>query len=106
MEVELGPAEIAEGELKSFELGPEKFVLVTRYRGALHAIDDLCQHAGCLLSGGWLEGPDVFCPCHEYSFDVRSGLNSTSVKLCGDQASYPLRVVDGMLLVELGGDAK
>lgn len=106
MEVDLGPAEVAEGELKSFELGPERFVLVTRYRGELYAIDDMCNHAGCLLSGGWLEGPDVVCPCHEYTFDVRSGLNSTAVKLCDDQARYPLQVVEGRLLVDLGGAAK
>jgi 3-phenylpropionate/trans-cinnamate dioxygenase ferredoxin subunit len=101
MEVKLGPAEVGEGEFRSFELAPERHVLVTRLGGALYAIDDLCNHAGCLLSGGWLDGASVVCPCHEYQFDVRTGENTTSVRLCDDQARYPLRVVDGELVVEL-----
>lgn len=101
MDVILGPADLAEGELRSFELDRDRFVLVARLAGALHALDDQCNHAGCLLSGGWLDGTDVVCPCHEYQFDVRSGENTTVVKLCGDQESYPLRVVDGAIVVDL-----
>ncbi len=102
MDVKLGPDDVAEGELRSYELDG-RWVLVTRLAGALFALDDQCQHAGCLLSGGWLEASEVVCPCHEYSYDVRSGRNTTEPRLCGDQPRYPLRLVDGELVVELPG---
>lgn len=103
MEVRLGQAQdIVEGELNAFEVG-ERYVLVTRVDGALHALDDICVHAGCLLSGGWLEGQVVVCPCHEYRFDVTTGDNVTTPKLCGNQPSLPVRVNDeGVVLVTLG----
>lgn len=100
MEVTLGVADVAEGELRSFEVG-RRNVLVTRVDGRLYAIDDVCNHAGCLLSGGWLEQQAVVCPCHEYKFDVTTGRNVTWPRLCGDQQAFPLRVVDGQVVVSL-----
>lgn len=101
MKVRLSQAqEIDEGELRSFRVG-DRYVLVTRVSGALHAIDDVCNHAGCLLSGGWLEGREVVCPCHEYRFDVTTGRNVTFPRLCGDQPVLPLRVEDGEVVVDL-----
>lgn len=100
MDVKLGPDDVAEGELRAYELG-DAWVLLTRVEGALHALDDMCNHAGCLLSGGWLEGCEVVCPCHEMRFDVRTGENTSEPRLCEDQPHYPLRVVDGEVIVEL-----
>lgn len=102
-EVRLGRADdIVEGELSGYEIG-EHYVLVTRVEGALHALDDVCVHAGCLLSGGWLEGREVVCPCHEYRFDAETGRNVTVPRLCGDQPVLPVRVDDdGMVVVKLG----
>lgn len=103
MEVRLGQAkDIVEGELSAFKVG-ERYVLVARVDGALHALDDVCVHAGCLLSGGWLEGQVVVCPCHEYRFDVTTGDNVTVPRLCGNQPALPLRIDDGVVVVELEG---
>lgn len=105
MEVVLGPADLSEGELRPYETAG-RYVLVSRVDGALHAIDDMCNHAGCLLSGGWLDGHAVVCPCHEYKFDVESGRNVTFPRLCEDQPAFPLRVVDGQILVTLPDPAR
>jgi 3-phenylpropionate/trans-cinnamate dioxygenase ferredoxin subunit len=101
MEVTLGPADLADGELRGYELGEERYVLVARLGDGLYALDDLCNHAGCLLSGGFLEQQAVVCPCHEYKFDVSSGRNLTWPRRCEDQKVFPLRVVDGALRVQL-----
>ncbi len=101
MEVTLGPAALVEGELRGYELGGERYVLVTRVDDGLYALDDLCNHAGCLLSGGFLEKRAVVCPCHEYKFDVTNGKNITFPRLCGDQKAFPLTVVDGALRVQI-----
>jgi 3-phenylpropionate/trans-cinnamate dioxygenase ferredoxin component len=100
MELSIGADEVGEGELRSVEVG-ERYVLLTRLAGTLYALDDVCNHAGCLLSSGWLDGRAVVCPCHEYKFDVTDGRNVTIPRLCGDQRVYPLRVEGGRAVVTL-----
>ncbi len=97
--VDAGPADVLEGELRSVRIGSEHVVLLSLREGAVVAIDDRCNHAGCLLSKGWVEGCAVVCPCHEYAFDLASGANTSAWKLCGDQDRYEVEVVDGRALV-------
>ena len=101
--IDLGPDDVAEGELRALEIDG-RHVLLARHQGALAALDDMCNHAGCLLSGGWIDGKkgSVVCPCHEIEFDLRSGKNLTLPRLCDDQESHPVRVEGGRALVRLG----
>lgn len=48
-------------------------VLLHRTDDAVHAIDDLCSHAGALLSRGEVVDCVVTCPLHDSRFDVRDG---------------------------------
>ncbi len=48
-------------------------VLLHRSGADVHAIDDLCSHAGALLSRGPVVDCVVTCPLHESRFDVRDG---------------------------------
>src|SRR3954447_22774247 len=48
-------------------------VLLHRSGGEVHALDDLCSHAGGLLSRGEITGCVVACPLHESLFDLRDG---------------------------------
>lgn len=48
-------------------------VLLHRSGDDVHAIDDLCSHAGALLSRGPVVDCVVTCPLHESRFDVRDG---------------------------------
>jgi len=100
VEVTLGPADLAPDELRPYEID-RRYVLVSNTAGALSAIDDMCNHAGCLLSGGFVEQTTVICPCHEYRFDLVTGANVTTPRLCDDQQKFPLKVVDGRLVVTL-----
>src|SRR5438105_6817581 len=63
--------DLLEGELRGVEVG-KRLVLIARQDGELSAIDDFCNHAGCLLSGGWMDVKKraVVCPCHEYTFEL------------------------------------
>lgn len=106
MDVTLGPADLDDGELRPYATSDGRHVLVARLGAAFHAIDDMCNHAGCLLSGGWLSGRSVVCPCHEYEFDLPSGKNVTFPRLCDDQPSFPLRVEDGRIVVTLPDRAR
>jgi 3-phenylpropionate/trans-cinnamate dioxygenase ferredoxin subunit len=98
----LGKADLEEGGLRGYELGPERFVLVSRLAGRYYAIDDWCNHAGCLLSGGRREGRIVICPCHEIGFDLITGKNVTDPKLCDDQPRYRVVEEGGSLYLLLG----
>jgi nitrite reductase/ring-hydroxylating ferredoxin subunit len=75
-------------------------VLMVRRGGQLHAISNVCSHAGGPLDEGSLDGDVVTCPWHGSRFDVRTG------RVCGGPATFSqpaLRVVEaaGRVSVEL-----
>jgi hypothetical protein len=45
-------------------------VLLHRAGGRLYAVDDVCSHAGALLSRGQVDGCVVTCPLHGSRFDL------------------------------------
>jgi 3-phenylpropionate/trans-cinnamate dioxygenase ferredoxin subunit len=98
MRIVLGEADVKEGELRAYEVGKLN-ICVARVKGRLKALDDWCNHAGCLLSGGRLEGNMVVCPCHEVGFDLDTGANLTSPGVCDDQPTFELVEEDGKMVL-------
>ena len=96
--VKLGPADLKEGELRGYAVG-KRNVLIACVGARVKALDDWCNHAGCLLSGGRLEGNSVVCPCHDIGFDLDTGKNVTSPGVADDQPAYKAEVEDGQLVV-------
>ncbi len=96
--VSLGPVTLGEGEMRGFPVG-RRNVLVACVGGRLKAIDDWCNHAGCLLSGGHLEENMVVCPCHEIGFDLDTGKNMTSPGIADDQPAFTAELRDGELVL-------
>ena len=70
-EVPLGPAP-QEGGHAAFR-AEGHYLLVVRRGGRLWALDDWCNHAGCLLSEGRVEADRVVCPCHDAAFRLADG---------------------------------
>src|SRR5207237_10434542 len=66
--IDVGPADLIEGELRGLEVG-ERLVLLARYQGRITAMDDSCNHAGSLLSGGWMPEKKGAgdCPLQEHA---------------------------------------
>lgn len=50
-----------------------RHVLLYRTNGDLHAIENVCSHAGGVLSRGDVDGCVVECPLHGARFDLRDG---------------------------------
>ena len=100
--IDVGAADLSEGELRGLEVG-EKLVLLACQGGSVTAMDDSCNHAGCLLSGGWIDGRKgaVVCPCHEYAFELGTGRNVTFPKLCDDQRSFEVRIENGRVMIRI-----
>lgn len=48
-------------------------VLLVKKGPDIFAVSNRCAHMGCPLSRGTLGGYIVECPCHEWTFDVRTG---------------------------------
>jgi 3-phenylpropionate/trans-cinnamate dioxygenase ferredoxin subunit len=99
MKLNLGPANLEEGELRSYDVG-KRNVLVCKVGGQYKSMDDWCNHAGCLLSGGRLEGNMVVCPCHEIGFDMDTGKNVTSPGIADDQRAFSTAIEGGNIVID------
>ena len=84
--------------MRGYAVG-KRNVCVVKRQGRYSALDDWCNHAGCLLSGGRLEENLVICPCHEVGFDVETGKNVTSPSVCDDQPAYKIEETKGALVL-------
>ena len=103
--MKLGTADFAERELRGYEIEGQN-VLVAKVEGRYKALDDSCNHAGCLLSGGRIEGNMVVCPCHEVGFDLDSGANLTSPGVCDDQPTKAISVEGDEIFLEVGNGTR
>ena len=95
--------EIRDGDLRGAMVSGER-LCVGRAGDRYFAIEDTCPHAGGSLSEGMIESEFVICPLHAYAFEVKSGR-------CPDDPGCSVRafavsIEDGMLRVDLSGDAK
>jgi nitrite reductase/ring-hydroxylating ferredoxin subunit len=93
-------------------------LLVARAGDAFYVADDRCPHEGARLSAGFFDESIVTCPRHGSRFDLRDGhvkrwvgLSGLALKAAGVLAeirplhTYPAKVEDGRLLVDLGPDS-
>lgn len=64
--------ELPDGSSAGVEVDGRK-VMVHRHGEDVYAIDDVCSHAGGLLSRGEVHDCVVTCPLHETRFDLRDG---------------------------------
>ena len=93
--------ELPPGESRLIEANGRK-IGVFNAGGELFAIEDRCSHDdGPLCEGEW-EHDDcrVICPRHGSAFDLRTG-RPLSLPAYEPVATYPVRVVDGVVKVEV-----
>jgi nitrite reductase (NADH) small subunit len=63
------------------------------------ALRDKCPHKGGPLSQGIVSGKKVACPLHDWKINLDSGLAVAPDEGCA--ASFPVRVVDGVVELAL-----
>jgi 3-phenylpropionate/trans-cinnamate dioxygenase ferredoxin component len=101
-EIEVAPADaFPPGTSKIVRQG-SLFVGVYNCGGDLYAIEDRCSHDdGPLCEGDWDEDLcRVICPRHGSAFDLATGM-PRSLPATEPVETYPVRVVDGAIVVEL-----
>jgi len=97
--------EIVAGQLDEFELGTVSQVTAGRFfvsrleDGSLLALWQRCPHLGCTVV--WRDADGRFrCPCHSSLFDPRGEVISGPAPRPMD--IFPVRVVDGRVVVDTG----
>jgi 3-phenylpropionate/trans-cinnamate dioxygenase ferredoxin subunit len=95
--------ELASGTIRCFEVGATK-VAIARIDDELYAIDDTCSHEEFSLSEGelFVDERAVECAKHGSVFDLKTG-EPRSLPATKPVAVYPVRVRDGVVVVELPG---
>ncbi len=76
-------------------------LLLVRLDDGIHAIANRCAHMACPLEAGRLDGATISCSCHDWCFDVRTGAFVTAPEIA--IATYPVRVDEGGVLVDIAG---
>jgi len=80
-------------EIAIFNLG-QKFL----------AVSNRCPHQGGPLSDGIVAGDSVVCPLHAWKVCLSSGAVKRPAEQQACVQSYPVRVVDGIVLVQLADE--
>lgn len=102
-ELEVCPlAELGAGSMRLVHDG-SKGIGVYNLAGELYALEDRCSHDdGPLCEGDFdAETGVVVCPRHGARFDIRTG-RALSLPAYLPVETYPVRIEDGCVLVELG----
>ncbi|TGD96776.1 Rieske (2Fe-2S) protein [Methylobacterium nonmethylotrophicum] len=71
-----------------------------RLDGAVYATQARCTHAGALLTEGEVVEGYIECPLHYGLFEIATG-RAQGGPVCRDLATYPVRVEDGQVWVEI-----
>ena len=65
-------SEIQEGQSIVVDVDTKPIALF-KVQGAVYALDNTCPHRGGPLGEGSLDGSEVTCPWHAWTFDVKTG---------------------------------
>ncbi|MEO6875981.1 MAG: Rieske 2Fe-2S domain-containing protein [Opitutaceae bacterium] len=91
-------ASIAPSSGQAFTVAGRRIALFN-IAGIIHAMDDMCPHAGAPLSDGRLHGCVVTCPWHGWEFDVTNGRMPGQDQDC--QTVYPVTINGDQIEVEV-----
>lgn len=69
-------------------------IIVGKADGRYFAVQDLCPHAFVSLNQGYLEGCQIACPWHGFTFDVHSG-KCTSWDGFEGLTTFPIEIKEG-----------
>ncbi|MGH2500241.1 MAG: Rieske 2Fe-2S domain-containing protein [Candidatus Limnocylindria bacterium] len=99
--IALDVGEVAEGAPTKARAGAQALLLVRR-GDTIHALHDVCAHAGCSLSEGRIVGEEIECACHGSRFRMRDGAVVRGPAVY-DQPSFEVRTSEGRLEVRRRG---
>ena len=93
--------DIEEEDLVRWDQGERSFAVYRTEKGYF-ATDGMCTHEAQHLEDGLVIGMVIECPLHGGRFDIPTG-KALSAPVCIDLKTYPVKVEDGRVLVQLEG---
>ena len=93
------PDEVVPGAVHTVQIFGKRYALYKTDGGDFYATTDGCPHAGGPLAEGELDGFEVTCPFHSWTFDVRDGSCTSGQEMGVDCTA--VRVVEEMVLLEV-----
>ena len=95
----IAAADLPPGQATEVTVGGETVALFN-VGGTFHALSNRCPHRGGPLGQGFLDGSEVSCPWHNWTFDVTTGENTTSSDM--RVPCHEVKVEDGQVIVRIG----
>ena len=90
--------DIAPGASQVLEVSGQAIALFN-VGGKFYAIENTCPHQGGPLGEGYLDGKEVTCPWHAWTFDVTSGKCTSAPGPA--QKTYPVKIESQDILIEV-----
>lgn len=84
-----------------FDHDGRTFAIYRSAEGAVFATDGLCTHEKVHLADGLVMDDTIECPKHNGRFNYQTGA-ALRAPVCDALATYPARLVDGRIQIELG----
>jgi 3-phenylpropionate/trans-cinnamate dioxygenase ferredoxin component len=98
--IDVAPAEsLPPGSCRALPTDPP--VAVFNLGGQYYAIENNCTHEDADLAYGEVCGEEIVCPMHGARFSIVTG-QVTAPPAYEDLRTFPVRLNDGMLQVDLG----
>ena len=93
--------EVPVGLGRAFQLGRERVAVFRSRAGKIFAVADRCPHRGGPLADGIVSGDSVVCPLHQWKVCLSSGAVMRPQEQQACVRSFPVQVIDGVVLVEI-----
>ena len=90
--------DIPPGEGRTYVAGGTQVAVFRLRDGSLHATQAQCPHAGGPLADGQTDADVLVCPLHLFAYRWSDGASVTGNRPI---RTYPVRVVDGDVVVDL-----
>jgi NAD(P)H-dependent nitrite reductase small subunit len=94
----LAVAELPPGQATEVDVGGRSVALFN-VEGVFYALVNRCPHRGGPLGQGFVEGSQVSCPWHNWTFDVTTGENVASADIFVER--HEVKVEDGHVYVKV-----
>lgn len=95
-----GASNVDEEDVIRFDHLARTFIIVRDHEDNYYCTDGLCSHEDVHLVDGFVVEGTIECPKHSSIFDVSTGEVETP-PACEDLATYPTKVEDGRVYVEV-----
>jgi 3-phenylpropionate/trans-cinnamate dioxygenase ferredoxin component len=92
--------DIDEEDLMRFDHDGRTFAVYFT-EGKHYATDGMCTHEDQHLAEGFVMGDIIECPLHQGQFHIPTG-KALAEPVCVDLKTYPVKVDDGKLYINLG----